>query len=116
MGQPLNIIKYLEEDNMFPEEVGVRKRTSSASYKGKSNYAASENYDAFVVDQIQLVTNAEGKEVKSSVHVVFAGYFGFTTLDEFTLPSRFFPNVVFPVSVKEATDNKSGGHHQTVFF
>lgn len=117
----LDILKYLRQDNMFPDTISVRKKTGSASFKGQISYATVITINVFIVGENRLVKNANGKEVMSNYHAVTDGYFSIKEGDEITLPSRFTPTVVEPVAVRDATDNKkqvngSTGHHQTVFF
>ena len=118
MGHPFNILKPLRKANMFPEELKVRQYTGADTYKGSPIYATeiTPTPKAFIVGQNTLVKDENGKEVVSKMHAVFHTYYGLTILDEYTLPVRFVPRIVRAIAVQDASDNQSGGHHQTVFF
>lgn len=68
-----------------------------------------------VSGQHKTVRDKQGIEVLSTVNVAFAGTWGLTVDDRYTLPSGFSPQQPKPLSVKQASDG-DGAHHERVFF
>lgn len=63
----------------------------------------------------KIVRDRQGIEVLSTVNVAFAGSWGLTVDDRYTLPSEFLLQRPKPLSVKRAHDG-DGAHHERVFF
>lgn len=104
--------------DMFPDTVQVRTWTGQNSF-GVATYAqapgAGVARTAQVSGRVRQVRTSDGRLVTSTVTVIFAGQFGLTVKDEYTLPVRFSPQKPEALAVDHGTD-ENGSHHETVYF
>jgi hypothetical protein len=107
--QILNAIKSLYKDT-----INI-KPYSSSDLKGVRSYGSSVAYKARVIGQHNLVKDATGKEVMSTVVAWINANTGITVRDHFTLPSRFSPNTPECLKVEFLSD-ENGAHHIKVYF
>lgn len=107
-----SIIKALRK--LFPHTIGVEPFVSS-NISGDATYGASVDRKGRVKGQHIIVRDDQGREIVSTVNIVFAGAFDITAKDRFTLPASFTPQTPVAISVSTAAD-ENGPHHDRVFF
>lgn len=94
------------------------ERWLSSGGMGGRTYAAPENFQCRIKGGHQMVRDEDGREQLSTVQVLTAGAFGFSTKDRFTLvPSAgtFVPTSPEAINVRTVPD-ENGPHHEKLFF
>jgi hypothetical protein len=101
--------------DMFPDTVTVRTMSAPDAY-GHRTLVSSADFRARVIGRVQVVADPGGQEQISSVQAIFAGTYGLTVEQEYTLPVRFSPRTPTPLSVGHATDELGASHERVYFY
>lgn len=110
---PANIIGLFLE--LMPDTVAVRKALAVSTTGVVTSYSTSEARPCYISGKIRQVRDTSGQVRVSTLKVIFGGVFNLTVLDEYTLPSRYDPQIVPAIAVQPVSD-ENGPHHEVVYF
>lgn len=100
---------------LMPDTISVRTAGAISTTGVVTSYGAATPRLCYISGKVRQIRDSSGQIRVSTLKVIVGGVFGLTVLDEYTLPSRFDPQMMPAIAVQHVSD-ENGPHHEVVFF